>query len=125
MITLIYFLCMLVFVVVLIKSVFRDGNRANRVNLNPNQTTQGGSDDVHKLETLNKYKELFEKGIISEEVYTEKKRLYLSNSIQEKSETEAMAPQDSKEMKDWICPTCGAENQPERTSCYFCRSEKV
>ncbi len=79
----------------------------------------------HKLEILKKYKELLDTGKITEEVYQEKMRLYTPGSEDKLPKVNSKSRMDPLEMKDWKCSYCGAENQPERTSCYFCATERV
>ena len=95
-------------------------NEAAQQLLNRLETYEG-----HKLEILKKYKELLDSGVITEEVYKEKMRLYTLGSVEETPKENVPRMIDPSEKKDWKCSYCGADNQPERTSCYFCATKRV
>ncbi|MBR4344276.1 MAG: SHOCT domain-containing protein [Lachnospiraceae bacterium] len=77
-------------------------------------------EELNNIEILIKYKELFDKGVITQEEFDKKKESILAGNPQGKGDL-ANLPAEPVE---WFCVKCGKSNPNERGTCYYCGAFK-
>lgn len=88
----------------------RNSINSGEIAVKKNQTELGN------IDLIIKYKELLDKGIITQEEFDEKKKQYLYAN----NESNVLNTSDIEKTQGWTCIKCGKSNPDERGTCYYC-----